>query len=103
MQLFLYMEAHFLPDSISRNIIAEIKGTTYPDEVVVFGGHIDSWDVGSGVLDDGGGAFVAWDALRLMAKYDIRPKRTVRAVFWTNEVSPPPLFFFTRVCVCVYI
>lgn len=84
-EVFLYMEAHFEPDSISRNIIAELRGTTYPNEVVVMGGHIDSWDVGTGVLDDAGGAFVSWDALRLMAKYNIRPKRTVRAVFWTNE------------------
>ena len=79
----LYMEAQFLPDQFSRNIIAEVAGTTFPNEVVVMGGHIDSWDVGAGVMDDGGGAFVAWEALRLMAKYNIRPRRTVRVVFWT--------------------
>jgi carboxypeptidase Q len=82
-QFYLYMEAHFEPDKISRNIIAEVRGTTYPNEVVVMGGHIDSWDVGTGVLDDAGGAFAAWDALRLMGKYNLRPKRTVRVVMWT--------------------
>jgi len=83
----LYMEAHILDDAQSRNIIAEVRGTTKPDEVVVMGGHIDSWDVGAGVLDDAGGVFVAWEAIRLMAKYDIRPQRTVRVVFWTVRAT----------------
>ena len=88
-QIKLYMEAQFLPDAPSRNIIAEVAGSEFPNEVVVFGGHIDSWDVGVGALDDGGGAFVAWEALRLMAKYNIRPRRTVRAVFWTVRRPGP--------------
>ena len=82
----LYMEAQQLPDAVSRNIIAEVPGTERPNELVVMGGHIDSWDVGAGVIDDAGGAFVAWDALRLMVKYDIRPRRTVRVVFWTVRI-----------------
>ena len=79
----LYMEAQLREPAVSRNIIAELPGTERPDELVVMGGHIDSWDVGAGVLDDAGGAFIAWEALRLMRKYDIRPRRTVRVVFWT--------------------
>jgi carboxypeptidase Q len=79
----LYMEAQLLPDAVSRNIIAELPGTAEPDEIVVMGGHIDSWDIGAGVIDDAGGAFVAWEVLRLMAKYNLRPRRTVRVVFWT--------------------
>ena len=79
----LYMEAQLREPAVSRNIIAELPGRERPDELVVMGGHIDSWDVGAGVLDDAGGAFVAWEALRLMRRYDIRPRRTVRVVFWT--------------------
>jgi len=51
----------------------------------VIGGHIDSWDVGTGALDDGGGIMIAWEAVRLMREMNIRPKRTIRVVMWTNE------------------
>ena len=81
----LNMAAQMLPDAPSRNIIAEIKGSEKPDEVVAFGGHIDSWDVGTGSMDDGGGAFAAWGALRAMHKLGLRAKRTMRVVMWTNE------------------
>ena len=52
---------------------------------MVIGGHFDSWDVGTGSTDDGGGCVVTWEALRLMKKLNIRPRRTVRVVLWTNE------------------
>lgn len=81
----LNMEAKTLPDGNSRNVVAEIRGSEFPDEVVVMGGHIDSWDVGQGAMDDGGGCLAAWEALRLMKKNGLRPKRTVRVVLWTNE------------------
>ncbi len=81
----LRMSAATLPDAPSRNVIAEIRGRERPDEVVVIGGHIDSWDVGQGAMDDAGGAFVAWEAARLMKKLGLRPRRTVRVVHWTNE------------------
>ncbi len=81
----LKMEAETLPDSPSRNAIAEIRGSEFPDEVVVLGGHIDSWDVGQGAMDDGGGSVAAWEAVRLMTVLGLRPKRTVRVVLWTNE------------------
>ena len=79
------MEAQFLPDADSSNVIGEIRGRERPDEVVVIGGHIDSWDVGTGATDDGGGCIVTWEALRLMKKLNLRPRRTVRVVLWTNE------------------
>ena len=60
-------------------------GREKPDEVVVLGGHIDSWDVGQGAMDDGGGAVAAWEAVRLMQRLGLRPRRTVRVVLWTNE------------------
>ncbi len=81
----LMMEARMLPDALSHNVIAEIRGSELPDEIVVMGGHIDSWDVGQGAMDDAGGCFAAWEALRLMKELGIRPRRTIRLVFWTNE------------------
>jgi carboxypeptidase Q len=81
----LEMSAHTLPDAPSRNVMGEITGREKPDEVVVFGGHIDSWDVGFGAVDDGGGMVIAWEAVRLLQKLGLHPRRTIRAVGWTNE------------------
>jgi carboxypeptidase Q len=81
----LSMEAHFLPDADSANVIGEIRGRELPNEIVVVSGHLDSWDVGAGATDDGGGCVVTWEALRLMKKLNLRPRRTVRVVLWTNE------------------
>jgi len=81
----LQMEAHFDADVPSANVVGEIRGREKPDEVVVIGGHIDSWDVGAGASDDGGGIVATWEALRLMKSLGLRPRRTVRVVLWTNE------------------
>lgn len=81
----LQMEAQLLPDVPSRNVMGELVGREKPDEVVVFGGHIDSWDVGTGAMDDGGGVVIAWEAVRLLKQLGLRPRRTIRAVGWTNE------------------
>ncbi len=81
----LQMEDYWLPDAESANVVAELVGTEFPDEVIVLGGHIDSWDVGTGAMDDAGGCVAAWEALRLMKELGLRPKRTVRVVMWTNE------------------
>jgi carboxypeptidase Q len=85
MVVTLRMGARKLPDAPSRNVVAEIVGREKPDEVVVVGGHIDSWDVGQGAMDDGGGAVGAWEAVRLMKRLNLRPRRTVRVVLWTAE------------------
>ncbi len=79
------MEAQTLPDVPSRNAIGEIVGSEKADEVVLLGGHIDSWDVGQGAMDDGGGLVVAWQALDLIRKLGLKPRRTIRVVGWTNE------------------
>ena len=84
-EVSLYMEAQQFEDAMSNNIIAEIIGSEYPNEIIVLGGHIDSWDVGQGAMDDGGGCIAAWEAARLIIESGIRPKRTVRVVLWTNE------------------
>jgi carboxypeptidase Q len=81
----LKMDARFLPDADSANVVGEIRGRERPDEIVVVSGHFDSWDVGTGSTDDGGGCVVTWEALRLMKKLKLRPRRTVRVVLWTNE------------------
>jgi carboxypeptidase Q len=84
-RLKLMMEATFLPEADSANVVGEIRGRELPNEVVVIGGHFDSWDVGTGSTDDGGGCVATWEALRLMKKLNLRPRRTVRVVLWTNE------------------
>ncbi len=81
----LHMDAMTMPDSPSRNVVAELRGTTSPGEIVVMGGHIDSWDVGTGAMDDGGGCVAAWQALKLLHDLGLRPRRTIRVVLWTNE------------------
>ncbi len=83
--LRLKMEAKFLPDAESANVIAELKGSEKPDEVIVIGGHFDSWDVGQGAHDDGGGCIVAWETIRLLKELGLRPRRTIRVVLYTNE------------------
>jgi carboxypeptidase Q len=79
------MSARMMPDAQSRNVIAELRGSSSPDEVVVMGGHIDSWDVGRGAMDDAGGVVVAWEAIRILKELGLRPRRTIRVVGWTNE------------------
>jgi carboxypeptidase Q len=81
----LRMSAMNLPDAPSRNVVAEVTGSEKPEEIVIVSGHIDSWDVGQGAMDDGGGAVAAWEALRLMHNLGLRPRRTVRVVLWVNE------------------
>jgi len=84
-RVHLEMGADTLPDGMSHNVIGELRGRERPDEVVVVGGHIDSWDVGAGAHDDGGGCVIAMESLRLMKLLGLRPRRTVRVVLWTNE------------------
>jgi hypothetical protein len=81
----LSMEAHQLPDAESYNVVAEIPGREKPEEVVVMGGHFDSWDVGQGAHDDGAACMAAWQALTLLRRLGLVPRRTLRVVLWTNE------------------
>jgi len=74
-----------LPDAPSANVLAEIRGGEKPEEVVVIGGHLDSWDVGQGAQDDGAGCTISMEAIRLIKASGRRPKRTIRAVLFTNE------------------
>ncbi|XP_070389649.1 carboxypeptidase Q-like isoform X2 [Dermacentor albipictus] len=81
----LIMRNKDLPAVISRNTVAEITGREKPREVVIVSGHIDSWDVGQGAMDDGGGAFISWRALDVLRQLGLRPRRTVRSILWTAE------------------
>jgi carboxypeptidase Q len=84
-RLRLKMDAKFEADVESFNVVGEIKGSEKPEEIVLVGGHFDSWDPGTGASDDAVGCVVTWEAARLMKKLNIRPKRTVRVVLFTNE------------------
>jgi carboxypeptidase Q len=84
-RVHLEMGASTLPEALSHNVIGEIRGRERPDEVVVVGGHIDSWDVGRGAQDDGGGCVISMEALRIIRQLGLRPRRTLRCVLWTNE------------------
>jgi len=79
------MDAHAEGDVESANVVGEIRGRERPQEIVLLGGHLDSWDVGTGASDDAVGCIVTWEAARLMMKLGLRPRRTVRIVLWTNE------------------
>ncbi|PVZ98428.1 hypothetical protein BB558_005571 [Smittium angustum] len=76
---------HFENAKVSSNIIIDLKGSEKPDEIVLISGHFDSWDVGVGAMDDGGGAFSSYGALKMIANLPRPPKRTVRVVMWNNE------------------
>lgn len=79
------MNCETLPDEPSYNVIAEIKGTDYPEEIIVVGGHLDAWDLGHGAHDDGAGCVQSMEILRIFRDLDIHPKRTVRIVLFMNE------------------
>ena len=74
-----------LPDVASANVIAEIRGSERPNEIVLIGGHLDSWDLGTGAIDDGSGVVMVMETLRAMKELGIRPKRTIRGVLFMNE------------------
>jgi carboxypeptidase Q len=81
----LRLEPQQLPDAESANVIGELRGRDRPDELVVIGGHIDSWDVGQGAHDDGAGCVVMMQALRVLKQLGLQPRRTIRVVLFTNE------------------
>ena len=74
-----------LPDAISYNVIGDLKGTDHPEKVVIVSGHLDSWDLGTGAIDDGAGVAVSMEAANLFQKLHLRPKRTLRVIAWMNE------------------
>jgi carboxypeptidase Q len=81
----LKTEGRMLPDAPSANVIGELRGREHPEEIVVIGGHIDSWDVGQGAHDDGAGAVTMMQAITVLRRLGLVPRRTIRTVLFTNE------------------
>ena len=85
LRLFVRNTSHKLPDVVSYNVIGEIRGSSYPDQIITVGGHLDAWDNSPGAHDDGGGCMQSIDVLRIFRELGIQPKRTVRAVMFMDE------------------
>jgi len=81
----LVLTAQTLPDVESANVIGDIKGTEHPEQVIIVSGHLDSWDLGTGAIDDGAGVAVSMEAANLIQKLHLKPKRTIRVIAWMNE------------------
>jgi Zn-dependent M28 family amino/carboxypeptidase len=81
----LVLTPQTLPDVKSANVIGDIKGSEHPEQVVIVSGHLDSWDLGTGAIDDGAGVAVSMEAANLIQKLHLRPKRTIRVIAWMNE------------------
>jgi len=84
-RVHLRMTPRSLPDAPSANVLAELRGRDKPQEIVVLGAHLDSWDVGCGAVDDGAGVAIVMEAMRLLRALDLRPRRTLRVILFTNE------------------
>ena len=84
-QLFVKNSSKTLQPKPSFNVIGEIKGSQYPDEIILVGGHLDSWDLGGGAHDDGAGCVHAMEVFHLIKRLDYQPKRTIRCVLFMNE------------------
>jgi Zn-dependent M28 family amino/carboxypeptidase len=76
-----------LPETTGYNVVADLKGSEHPEQVVVVSGHLDSWDLGTGAIDDAAGVAVAMEAAQLIQQFHYRPKRTLRVIAWVDEES----------------
>ncbi len=85
LRFHMKMSCEQRPDALSHNVIAEIRGSEKPDEIIVVGGHLDAWDNGEGAHDDGSGVVQSMEVLRLFKEMDLKPKRTIRCVLFMNE------------------
>ena len=81
----LVLTPQTLPDAESANVIGDIKGSEYPEQVIIVSGHLDSWDLGTGAIDDSAGVAVSMEAANLIQKLHLKPKRTIRVIAWMNE------------------
>jgi carboxypeptidase Q len=81
----LVLTPQTLPDVESANVIGDIKGSEHPEQVIIVSGHLDSWDMGTGAIDDGAGVAVSMEAANLIQKLHLKPKRTIRVIAWMNE------------------
>lgn len=86
-RMHLMLTPQKLPDATSYNVIADLKGSEHAEQIVVVSGHLDSWDLGTGAIDDGAGVAIAMEAAELLQKLHLRPKRTLRVIAWMDEES----------------
>ena len=84
-RMHLVLTPRTLPDAASANVVAEIRGSEKPDEIVLIGGHLDSWDLATGAIDDGSGVAMVMETMRLFQDMNLKPRRTIRAVLFMNE------------------
>ena len=84
-RMHLVLTPKTLPDVESANVVAQIRGREHPDEIVLIGGHLDSWDLGTGAIDDGSGVAMVMETLHVMKELGIQPRRTIRCVLYMNE------------------
>jgi len=86
-RMHLMLTPQKLPDTTSYNVIADLKGSEHPEQIVVVSGHLDSWDLGTGAIDDAAGVAIAMQTVELLQKLHLRPQRTVRVIAWMDEES----------------
>ena len=84
-RMHLTLTPEKLPDATSYNVIADLKGSEHPEQMVVVSGHLDSWDLGTGAIDDGAGVVVAMETAEILQKLHLRPRRTLRVIAWMDE------------------
>jgi len=84
-RMHLTLTPQKLPDTTSYNVIADLKGSEHPEQLVVVSGHLDSWDLGTGAIDDAAGVAVAMEAAEILQKLHVRPRRTLRVIAWMDE------------------
>ena len=83
--MHLTLTPQHLPDVTGYNVVADLKGSEHPEQIVVVSGHLDSWDLGTGAIDDGAGVVVAMEAAEIVQKLHLHPKRTLRVIAWMDE------------------
>src|SRR5437588_1211937 len=81
----LVLTPQTLPDAVSYNVVADLNGSEHPEQIVIVSGHLDSWDLGTGAIDDGAGVAVAMETAHLIQQLNLKPKRTIRMIAWMNE------------------
>lgn len=84
-RMHLTLTPQKLPDAVGYNVIADLKGSEHPEQVVIVSGHLDSWDLGTGAIDDGAGVVAAMEAAEVLERLHLRPKRTLRVIAWMDE------------------
>lgn len=84
-RLHLTLTPQQLPDAVSYNVVADLKGSDQPEQVVIVSGHLDSWDLGTGAIDDAAGVAIAMQTAQLLKQLKLRPRRTIRVIAWMNE------------------